>query len=89
MADQNDFTIGVEEEYLLVDAESRRLRPWADEVHPRAQCALGEDGQVDREFKLSQIETGTPVCRTLAELREAIAGLRHKVMAAAEQSGCH
>lgn len=89
MADQDDFTIGVEEEFLLVDTESRRLRPWAEEVHPRAQRDLGEGGQVDREFKLSQVETGTPVCRTLDELSEAIAGLRHKVMAAAEQSGCH
>ncbi len=77
----------MEEEFLLVDGESRRLRPWAEEVLPHAVRALGEGEQVDREFKLSQVETGTPVCRTLHELSDEIARLRARVMAAAEQAG--
>ncbi len=86
-SDQDQFSIGVEEEFLLVDGQSRRLRPWAEEVLPQARRAVGEGGQVDREFKLSQLETGTPVCRTLDELSDEIARLRARVMAAAERTG--
>ncbi len=89
-ADQDQFTLGVEEEFLLVDAETRRLRPWVEELLPHAQRALGgEDGQVDREFKLSQVETGTAVCRTLDELSKEISRLRATVEVAAEQAGAH
>ncbi|MBW3611200.1 MAG: carboxylate-amine ligase [Actinobacteria bacterium] len=89
MTGQDQFTVGVEEEFLLIDADSRRLRPWADEVLPHAQRDLGDDGQVDREFKLSQVETGTAVCLTLDELSKEIARLRATVMAAAGQAGAH
>ena len=74
----------MEEEFLLVDRKTRRLRPWAEEVLPNARNTVAEGGQVDREFKLSQVETGTPVCKTLDELSDAIARLRAGVMAAAE-----
>lgn len=87
MSEQDEFTIGVEEEFLLVDAESRRLRPSAQEVLPSAEDAMGEGEQVDKEFKLSQLETGTPVCHTLDELGEEIGRMRTKVAEAAERTG--
>jgi carboxylate-amine ligase len=87
MSEQDEFTIGVEEEFLLVDAESRRLRPWAEEVVPSAEDAMAEGEQVDKEFKLSQLETGTPVCHTLDELGEEIGRTRTKVAEAAERTG--
>ncbi len=89
MAEQDEFTIGVEEEFLLVDVETRRLRPWAEEVQPEADSELGEGEQVDREFKLSQLETGTPVCHRLDELGEEIRRMRRKVMEAAERTGSY
>ncbi len=87
MTEQEEFTVGVEEEFLLVDAESRRLRPWADEVLPRAERSLDEGEQVDQEFKLSQVETGTPACHTLEQLSDELTQMRRKVMAAAERVG--
>ena len=87
MTEKEEFTVGVEEEFLLVDAESRRLRPWAEDVLPDAEGALEEGEQVDREFKLSQLETGTPACRTLDELSDEITEMRRKLMAAAERVG--
>ncbi len=87
--DKSQFTVGVEEEFLLVDGESHRLRPWAEEVLSHAQRAVGGEEQVDREFKLSQLETGTPVCKTLDELGDEIARLRASVSAAAERVGAH
>jgi glutamate---cysteine ligase / carboxylate-amine ligase len=83
----DQFTVGVEEEFILVDHQSRRLRPWAQEVLPRARHAVGGGGQVDHEFRLSQVETGTPVCTTLDELGAEIARLRATVAAAAQSVG--
>ncbi len=82
---ENDhFTVGVEEELLLVDRNTRHLRPWAEEILPNAKNTVGEGGQVDREFKLSQVETGTPVCKTPDELTDVIARLGAGVITAAE-----
>lgn len=84
---KEEYTAGVEEEFLLIDAESRRLRPWAEAVLPDVEGALDEGEQVDSEFKLSQLETGTPPCHTLDELSDEIIQMRRKLMAAAERAG--
>src|SRR4051794_22932413 len=80
-----DFTIGVEEEYQIVNPETRELRPRASRLVSRAQADLGDE--VTNEFFLSQIEIGTPVCRTLAEVRAELIRLRRGVVAAAERDG--
>ncbi len=77
------FTIGIEEEYLLVDKESRDLA--ADppkELMRDCADALGE--HVTPEFLRCQIEVGTPVCETLQEARAQLAHLRSTI---AEISG--
>ena len=81
-----EFTIGVEEEYQIIDAETRELRSRQQRILLEAQAAVGERAQP--EFYLSQIEIGTPICRTLAEVRAAIVRLRREVIVAAEQKGC-
>ncbi|MBW3574011.1 MAG: carboxylate-amine ligase [Actinobacteria bacterium] len=87
VSNPEDFTLGVEEEFLLVDADSRRLRPRAEEVLHDAGSELGGKGQLDQEFKQSQVEHGTDVCHTLEELSEEITRLRRTLMAAAERVG--
>lgn len=86
MTQGEEFTIGVEEEYQIVDAETRELHPRALRILPGARAAVGE--QVTPEMYLSQIEIGTPVCRTLEEVRAELTRLRREVNAAAEQEGC-
>jgi carboxylate-amine ligase len=81
-----DFTIGVEEEFLLVDARSRSLSMASDAVVARARETI--DGAVEHELQLCQVETQTPVCRTLAEVRAELVRLRSIVAAAAAESGC-
>ncbi|QEH38959.1 Carboxylate-amine ligase YbdK [Aquisphaera giovannonii] len=81
----NDFTIGVEEEYQIINPETRELRPRVSRVLPKAQENLGD--KVSNEFFQSQIEIGTPVCRTLAEVRAELARLRRGVVDAAEKVG--
>src|SRR4051812_32041430 len=80
-----DFTIGVEEEYQIVNPETRELRQRAGRILPRAQKTMGDD--VSNELFLSQIEIGTPICRTLADVRGELVRLRRGVIAAAQREG--
>ena len=80
-----DFTVGVEEEFLLVDPDSRRLVPAADRV-VSAATATGE-GDLGHELQLSQLETGTAVCADLSELRAELVRLRRLSATAAERAG--
>src|SRR4051812_22944957 len=70
---QDGFTIGVEEEFLTVDAKSLELRPRADRVLAATRHVLGP--AVQTELNLAQIEVATPVCDSLdvleAQLRRA------------------
>ncbi len=81
-----DFSIGVEEEYQIVDPETRELRPGAGNLVPRARESVGDD--VSNELFLSQVEIGTPVCRTLADVRTELTRLRGAVIEAARREGC-
>jgi glutamate---cysteine ligase / carboxylate-amine ligase len=83
----DDFTLGVEEEYLLVDPRTRELVPASPAVLARSQPGLGEVA-VQHELYLAQIEIGTPVCRTLDELRTNLTAMRRQLAAAARASGC-
>jgi carboxylate-amine ligase len=86
MSNSQDFTLGVEEEYQIVDVTTRELRPRALRILPGARAAVGD--QVTPEMYLSQIEIATPVCRNLAEVRAELTRLRREVGAAAAQQGC-
>jgi carboxylate-amine ligase len=80
-----DFTIGVEEEYQIIDPATRELHSRAQHILPIAQKALGEE--VQPEAQLSQIEIGTPICQTLADVRAELVRQRHEVIAAAAKDG--
>ena len=83
---QPSFTIGIEEEYLLVDADSRDL---IHEAPPTmlAACEKALEGQVTPEFLQCQIEVGTRVCNTIGEARDDLARLRKTVAAVARDHG--
>ena len=80
-----EWTLGVEEEYQIVDPGTRQLRPREAEILPKAEARLGE--QVTTEFHQSQIEIATPVCATLAEARAQLKRSRRAVIEAAGRDG--
>jgi carboxylate-amine ligase len=84
-AETDDFTIGVEEEYQIIHPETRSLRQHAGRILPEASARVGD--AVTNELFLSQIEIGTPVCRTLADVRAHLVRLRHALIAAAVRTG--
>ena len=85
-AKAEDYTLGIEEEYQIIDPETRALCSRAGDVLRRARQALGED-RVVPELRASQLEALTPVCSTLAQAREELLRLRRGVIEAAEVEG--
>jgi len=80
------FTVGIEEEYLIVDRETRDLvRDLPDDV--MLECEQRLAGQVSPEFLRSQIEVGTKVSNTLHEARDDLAMLRRTIADVAGKHG--
>ncbi|HXQ68097.1 MAG TPA: carboxylate-amine ligase [Alphaproteobacteria bacterium] len=80
------FTLGIEEEYLLVDRATGALISTAPESM-LAECETHLEGQVTPEFLQSQIEVGTRVCSTLGQAQGELAHLRRTVAEVAERHG--
>ena len=81
------FTMGVEEEYLLVDRETGELIAELPEQMLEQCEALAEGQQVKPEFLRSQIEIGTRICQNITEVRESLQVLRRAVVEVADRHG--
>jgi carboxylate-amine ligase len=82
------FTLGIEEEYLLVDLETLDLAidpPASMLAEFRERCRWDE--QVSRELLRSQIEVGTRKCQSVAEARKDLALLRGMIIDVASEYG--
>ncbi len=80
------FTVGVEEEYLLVDLETRDVCPDPPGALMKAcQDILGS--HVAPEFLRCQIEVGTPVCTTMAAARAELVTMRSAIARQARKHG--
>jgi carboxylate-amine ligase len=80
------FTMGIEEEYLLVDRTTRDLAPDPPEAMMR-ECEELCAGQVTPEFLRAQIEVGTKVCKSVGEARADLARLRSVIAQVAARHG--
>ena len=87
MPNQTDpvFSLGIEEEYLLVDPDSCALAP-APAAMMEA-CAEKLEKQVSPEFKACQVEIGTQVCADIGQAREDLKRLRSTVAEVAADFG--
>jgi hypothetical protein len=79
------LTVGVEEEFLIVDPLTRQLKPAGPSTVMAGRALMGE--QVTPEFRMSQIETGTRVTSSLSRLRAELVRLRRELAAAARRTG--
>ena len=77
-------TLGVEEEFLVVDRETRELVPRGTELIGHVQD-LGE--HVSAELNRCQVEVDTPVCRDLDTLRREVVAKRERLRVAGEELG--
>src|SRR5580693_5467743 len=79
------FTIGVEEEFQIVDPASGELRSHVSELMEASSPGLGE--QVKREMHQSIIEIGTKICADVHELDADMRRTRGELVRAAESRG--
>jgi glutamate---cysteine ligase / carboxylate-amine ligase len=79
------FTLGVEEEFQIVDPQSGELRSHVSELLASSAPALGD--QIKRELHQSIVEVGTKICSGVAELRDEIFRIRRELSSAAERVG--
>ena len=86
---QEKFSVGIEEEYLLIDPETRDLvADPSDDVFKDCETAIDPDiGGVRPEFLRGQIEVGTAVCYSIDEARTQLSILRRTVSEVAESHG--
>jgi glutamate---cysteine ligase / carboxylate-amine ligase len=77
------LTLGIEEEYQIIDPETRGLRSYITEMLQGDHVTLGE---VKPELHQSMVEIGTRVCRSPAEARAELVRLRSLVMGLAAKN---
>ena len=68
------FTLGIEEEFQIVDPQTRELRSHVSEILAEGKTLLGE--QVKPEMIQSMIEVGTGICEDIQAARADITNLR-------------
>jgi carboxylate-amine ligase len=68
------FTLGIEEEFQIVDPHSRELRSHVSEFLEEGKMILGE--QIKPEMIQSMVEVGTGICKNIQEARADITRLR-------------
>jgi glutamate---cysteine ligase / carboxylate-amine ligase len=78
------LTIGIEEEYQIIDPATRELRSYITEILEGDHVTLR---QVKPELHQSIVEVGTEVCRTPADARAEIVKLRRTLIEHVERSG--
>ena len=78
------LTLGIEEEYQIIDPETRELKSYITEILSGDKLILDE---VKPELHQSMVEIGSKVCRAPSDLRQELVRLRGLVMDLAGKSG--
>ncbi len=78
------LTLGIEEEYQIIDPETRELRSYITEILDGDAVKLGE---VKPELHQSMVEVGTEICQTPAEARAELVKLRRAITDLAGRHG--
>jgi glutamate---cysteine ligase / carboxylate-amine ligase len=82
-ATNHTFTLGIEEEFAIVDPETRELRSHIQEILEGGKVLLKE--QIKPEMHQSVVELGTEICTSIANAREHVVELRSKLASLANK----
>lgn len=81
----DQFTLGIEEEFQIVDPVTRELKSHVSEILEEGKMLLGE--KIKPEMIQSMIEVGTGVCANIHEAREDLSKLRCIISGLAQKKG--
>ena len=79
------FTLGIEEEFAIVDPKTRELRSHIQEILEGGKVMLKE--QIKPEMHQSVVELGTEICQSIVDARAHVADLRSKLAELAGRGG--
>ncbi|HYV40462.1 MAG TPA: glutamate-cysteine ligase family protein, partial [Thermoanaerobaculia bacterium] len=85
MTERPAFTLGVEEEFQIIDPETRDLRSHVQQLLDEGKRLLKE--RVKPEMHQSVIELGTGICKDIGEVRRDIAETRTEIIRLAARTG--
>src|SRR4026207_904557 len=78
------LTVGIEEEYQIIDPETRELQSGIDKI---MKSDLPQLRDVTPELHQCKVEDGTAVCKTIQEAREELIKLRSALIDTAKSHG--
>jgi glutamate---cysteine ligase / carboxylate-amine ligase len=84
-AKEHTFTLGIEEEFAIIDPETRELRSHIHEILEGGKVLLKE--QIKPEMHQSVVELGTEICQSTVDAREHVIELRGRLAELAGRSG--
>src|SRR6266700_3904854 len=79
------FTLGIEEEFQIVDPQTRELKSHIQEMFAEGEKRLKDE--IKREMHDSVIEVGTPICANVAEARREVSRLRGEIIRLTRENG--
>src|SRR5438105_7710278 len=79
------YTLGIEEEFQIIDPQTRELKSHVSEILEEGRMILGE--KVKPEMIQAQIEVGTGICRNIQEARADLTRLRAIISHLARKNG--
>src|ERR1700753_1279702 len=83
----NNFTLGIEEEYMVLDPKTRELRSHEQKIVTEGQKVLRD--KVKAEMHQAVVEVGTDICRNVEEAYKDVSNLRKTIAGIAESLGLH
>ena len=84
-AKEHTFTLGIEEEFAIIDPETRELRSHIQEILEYGKVILKE--QIKPEMHQSVVELGTEICQSIVDARAHVIQLRTRLAELAGRSG--
>ncbi|HEX3581251.1 MAG TPA: carboxylate-amine ligase [Thermoanaerobaculia bacterium] len=85
MRPQPSLTLGIEEEFQVVDPETRELKSHIQELFTEGEKRLKDE--IKREMHDPVIEVGTPICANVTEARREVTRLRGEIIRLTHEAG--
>jgi carboxylate-amine ligase len=82
---EHTFTLGIEEEFAIIDPETRELRSHIQEILEGGKVMLKE--QIKPEMHQSVVELGTEICESVVDARAHVIELRSRLAELAGRAG--
>jgi carboxylate-amine ligase len=85
MPPRPSFTLGIEEEFQIIDPDTREMKSHIQEIFAEGSERLKE--QIKREMHQSVVEVGTNICANITEARHEIVRLRKEIIRLGRERG--